>query len=285
MSVKITDSVEIPHGTHNGYQNYKCRCRPCTTAYSRYQKGLKYDLQRGRRRTVDGTQARVHAERLVARGWTHTQIAAAAGVNRRTVTDLFTRPGNLHWNTVAKILAVHLDQDPPVPRVYLDATGTRRRLQALSWLGYTWPAISGETGLSEAVLVRIADCERDTVHRKTADAVATAYRKLLAQPTPDGTDVKNTRRRARRRGWHGPAAWDRIDDPWCQPEEEPVRTLPGAQAVDIDLDRVRALAERGMSDAEIGQELRVSGRTILRRRKEHGIPAALAPGVTKASAA
>ncbi|NYV72954.1 hypothetical protein, partial [Streptomyces sp. UH6] len=63
------------------------------------------------------------------------------------------------------------------------------------------------------------------------------------------------------------------------PEDEPVRTLAGAQPADIDLDRLRALAARGMSDGEIGQELRVSSRTILRRRKEHGIPAGLEPGV------
>ncbi|MDH6226240.1 hypothetical protein [Streptomyces sp. MJP52] len=276
--------MSTEHAPSNGCYQAGCRLEACVEARRRYQLRLRYDHSQGIHRLVDATQARAHAERLVARDWTHRQIADAAGIARSTVTKILSGAAQTNRRAAAAILSVELTQEPPFARRRIDATGTRRRLQALMVLGYSAEALAPHVGVWDRTLHALAHEEMDRVDRRTAAAVATVYRAFVIQPPPTGGKTQAVRRRARSRGWYGPAAWDRIDDPWCQPEEEPVRMLAGAQPADIDLDRVRALAARGMSDAEIGQELRVSGRTILRRRKEHGIPAGLQPGVTAAAA-
>jgi hypothetical protein len=30
--------ARIPHGTHNGYRNYACRCRECGVAWAEYKR-------------------------------------------------------------------------------------------------------------------------------------------------------------------------------------------------------------------------------------------------------
>jgi hypothetical protein len=69
-------------------------------------------------------------------------------------------------------------------------------------------------------------------------------------------------------GWHGPMAWDCIDDPACEPEP----TMPGAPS-SVHPDDIRELAAFGFSDLEIGLRLRVSPRTVLRARIAYDIPA------------
>jgi len=32
----MTKKKSIPHGTYNGYKNYKCRCVACTKAHTKY---------------------------------------------------------------------------------------------------------------------------------------------------------------------------------------------------------------------------------------------------------
>lgn len=107
----------------------------------------------------------------------------------------------------------------------LDPTGTRRRLQALAWLGYGWKELAEHIGAQENMVIRWArrDAPGSYVFRDTAAKVADVYERLSMRPAPtDTTAQKNTaaraRNRARRNGWLPPLAWDNIDNPNERPD-------------------------------------------------------------------
>lgn len=106
----------------------------------------------------------------------------------------------------------------------LDATGTRRRLQALVWMGWNWVALGDHIGSNEVMVKRWA--ERDTpgsyVFPDTARRVAEVYERLSMTFPPETTRFERNaaaraRNRARRQDWQPPLAWDDIDDPAEQP--------------------------------------------------------------------
>jgi transcriptional regulator with XRE-family HTH domain len=264
----------VRHGRYSTYQRLGCRCQPCRDDYFRYMKALKYDHERGIHRNVDAGPARERVLGLVGRGWTQAQIAATAGVWHTTVTRLVNHADiQIHRDTAAALLSVRLDQKPAIPAGLQDATGSARRLRALSWLGWTWPAIAERTGLDVASIARIAAGRRAGVQTSNATAIAAVYRQLLTQPAPQGRNATSNRRQARVKGWHGPMAWDDIDDPASQPHTDE----PGErQAVGIDPDDVAMLARHGLSDPQIAARIGASTAAVFRVRQRHQIPAALA---------
>ncbi len=126
---------------------------------------------------------------------------------------------------------------------YEDATGTRRRIQALIW-----------NGQSMAVLARRLGCQRREVREllfirrhvtpQTAEKIRALYRELWDQPPPGETPrekqaAAKARKYARARGWVPPLAWDNIDDPdsvpvpgWERGERRERGTL-AAEALDL----------------------------------------------------
>lgn len=256
------------HGTYSRYIRHACRCNLCRDAGRRYRLRLGYDRVNGTPRRVDNTQARVHAEQLVARGWTYDQIAAAAGVSAGSIHDLYTG----RYKTTARasaeaILNVRLDQTPPIPRRLIDATGTRRRLQALMVLGYTLPNIAGRVGAGVSSLQQTTDGRWTSVRSTTAAKVERVYRQLSTLPAPQSRFAEQARNQAMAEGWHGPMAWDNIDDPRCEPDADAPTAPRNVRAGDV-----ADLARRGLDDAEIGRRLGVSPRTVLRARAVHDIP-------------
>ncbi|MEU1273055.1 hypothetical protein [Streptomyces sp. NPDC005799] len=238
-----------------------------------YRRRLGYDRVNGIRRRVDATQTRAHIERLAARGWTQGQIAAAAGIHQTTVSIVASaRHPQVARSTATAILAIRLDQKPPIPRGLTDATGTRRRLQALMVLGYTLPDITTRAGITRGGLHQTLDGRWECVRTTTAGRVARVYRQLSVLPSPVGRTAELARNHAMGQGWHGPMAWADIDDPQCVPEP----TTPGAPS-SVHPDDVAELAGCGLDDLEIGRRLGVSPRTVLRARTAHNIPA----GVTE----
>lgn len=102
-----------------------------------------------------------------------------------------------------------------------DATGTRRRIQALMRNGWSAARLAARLGMSrefEAIL-RV----RGVVKVSTAKAVAALYDELWDQQAPcleryDRASSTRARNRAVKAGWPPPAAWDDegphcIDDP------------------------------------------------------------------------
>lgn len=260
------------HGKYSRYVRHGCRCDHCRAAGRSYRLRLAYDHTNGVARRVDSTQVRVHLERLTAHDWTQNQIAAAAGIDQSTVSLIMSRPGTrVRRSTAAAILDIRLDQTAPVPRGLVDATGSRRRLQALMVLGHTISDIARRIAVPESSLQQTVEGRWERIRSVTATKVTRVYRQLSVMRAPQSRFAEQARNEAMARGWYGPMAWDDIDDPACVPDP----TEPAAPASVHPAD-VSELAGRGLNDAEIGRRLGVSPRTVLRARTAHGIPAGVA---------
>jgi AraC-like DNA-binding protein len=100
------------------------------------------------------------------------------------------------------------------PQRRIDATGTRRRIQALAALGHSLNALSDHLGHSRDYLRTIS--ARTTVEAHTEQLV----RDLYDQWSMRAGTCTRTRLHAARLGWPPPLAWDddTIDDPAAQPE-------------------------------------------------------------------
>jgi len=88
--------------------------------------------------------------------------------------------------------------------------GTRRRVQALVAIGYTFGQISAELGVAHDVARSWAVMPRQRVFVRTAERVAEVYERLSMRPKT-GWKADQQRRLAARRGWAPPLAWDDID--------------------------------------------------------------------------
>ncbi len=93
--------------------------------------------------------------------------------------------------------------------VSIDATGTRRRIQALCRLGWTAELIGRDLGVASNTVRGYA--YSPTVTPSTAEKVAATYDALSMQLGPS----RRTASRAEKCGWRPPLAWD---DPDTDPE-------------------------------------------------------------------
>lgn len=100
--------------------------------------------------------------------------------------------------------------------VQVSALGSLRRLQALAFMGWSAQEIAARYGSHYRPLLKIRDGHRVRVAERTHRMVAAAFRDLAMTEAP-GHSGRVTRGRALARGWHGPLAWDDIDNPAEQP--------------------------------------------------------------------
>lgn len=104
----------------------------------------------------------------------------------------------------------------------IDATGTRRRLEALAALGHPASVIGARMGLpagsARALVCTWKHRERRLIHSRTARRVAVVFGELRDTP---GTNAV-VRIHALRGGCLPPAVWDGvdIDDPAARPATE-----------------------------------------------------------------
>lgn len=255
----MTTAVE-PHAPSRGCYQAGCRAEGCVRESYLYEKQLNLDHVRGHRRNRDATQTRVHIERLVAAGWIHRQIAEAAHSTRSVISAIANGQPEVRSATALAVLSIPIGP-PPVPVLGVDATGTLRRIQALMYIGHTCQTIAARADLSDDKVGRIAAGWFTTVSADTVAAVARAYRHLVA--VPGASDKARTH--ARRNRWHGPLAWDDIDNPQCQPEIDPHPDKRGRPAK-VDETRVLRLTDQGLSAEQIAWELGCHERTVIRAR-------------------
>ena len=99
-------------------------------------------------------------------------------------------------------------------RRLVDATGTRRRLRALSAIGWSLAALAAEMEYANPRSMQFM-LHRDKVNRETAAKIAALFDRLSMTPGPS----KSARDRALSKGWAPPLAWDEgtIDDPNAVP--------------------------------------------------------------------
>lgn len=150
----------------------------------------------------------------------------------------------------------------------VDATGTRRRLQALVALGWPQSAIADCMGISRKNLNILLHSSHATVQQRTHERALAAYRALSMRPGPG----KHARTVAEKHGWAPPLAWDddTIDDPEAQPSGlRTSRTRAYA-------DDLCELYEQGVPVQVIAQRLGIkpeSVRTALMRRNRQAVQA------------
>lgn len=157
----------------------------------------------------------------------------------------------------------------------VDATGTRRRLQALGAIGWSKTELGAKVGVTGMAVNQWRT--RDRVQVATAQRVAALYAELSDIP---GTNERS-RQYAARAGWVPPIGWDddTIDDPTAQPFAEQVdavdevaihRAMRGDNSIQLSraerLEAVRLLTTQGLSSAEIATRLGKHQRAVVRDR-------------------
>lgn len=256
----MTTAVHIP--SRSCYQ-HGCPRPECKQADYEYMSRLRLDHHRGQRRRTDATQTRHHIERLLAAGWTKAQIARAAGVAHRTVGAVVGGVANISKRTALAILSVQIGPAPDDARD-VDATGTVRRLRALVAIGWPIAHLAKRLGMYDTAVGNIARGELAQVRATTAENVAALYRELCRLPGPS----QRARIDARKKGWHGPLAWDDIDNPAEEPDTEGTVLAARRHKAVIDREQVARLTAQGLSAAQIADVIGCHIRSVSRARGE-----------------
>jgi hypothetical protein len=282
------------HGTRTAYVKDQCRCAACRAANSAASRTAYRQRVFGHWAPfVDAAPARAHIETLREAGIGVDQIARLAGLPSSHIRELVphTRTGRrpiqrVRPETAQRLLAIAVTDANCAPRSHVDATGTRRRLQALVAIGWTRTALAAELCRSTTSLTRSMTSEAVTA--STARQVRDLYERLWdEQPHHDTDDelaaINTARALAASHGWSPPMAWDDIDtdpspcvDPPDLTDEPDQIAIERAIAGDgMRLEHltlaeqnevVRLLTERGMSIRDIADQLATTKRTISRRR-------------------
>jgi hypothetical protein len=223
---------EAPH--HNNLtcvKHYGCQLPECRDRFKAYHRNRYHSRAAGTwQPLVDAEPVRQHLLNLYAADFGPVRVSELANLPYATVIG-FTR---VHGNSneprarkrrctpevAAKILAITPDTATPG---CVNATGTRRRVQALVAAGWPMSHLALRFGLSERAASSFLT--QDRVYGRTAKAVAEAYQQLAGvKPEKRGvsaTSALRARKRAAQRRWATVAYWadrmDVIDDEHFEP--------------------------------------------------------------------
>lgn len=161
---------------------------------------------------VDPTPVLHHLRRLRALGWTWEQIGATAHISHSVPYDLAQhRYQRLQKVSADALLAVPLTSRESHRGV--GAHGTKRRVQALAWMGWPEAEVAARCGVRPKTIA--AEIDRGRVSHRLALRVAAVYADLSHVPGPSQVAAG----KARSLGHPPPAAWDEdtIDNPRARP--------------------------------------------------------------------
>jgi hypothetical protein len=175
---------------------------------------------------VDAEPVRRHVRNLMSAGVSVVRIANHAGISFAVVSGLLYTRGpdrgpaqKIRLANAQRIFSVRAEN---LVAYYVDPTGTRRRLQALTANG--WPQLRLGPHIGRHPVYVNALFTQPRIYGVTAVAVAAAYDRLWNQDprqhgVKEGT-YKRIRGLARANGWAPPGAWDddTIDDPNAHPD-------------------------------------------------------------------
>lgn len=245
----------MTHGTRSSYVK-GCKCDLCRAANARYTKVAKYRSDKGISTLVDAAPVKAHLQQLRAAGVGRRTIAARSGVSLTVISRLIGidrhRPARrIHPDTARKLLAVTTSDQ--ADGTFIDATGARRRLQALVTLGWTQTEIAARIGWTTANLNRITLGHVDNITRGTHQLIDELYEQLSMLPGPS----QRARGVAQRRGWLPPLAWDDIDDPTEQPTGDFIRRHDRIDPLDV-----QELHQAGETKDAIAQRLGIARSSV-----------------------
>ncbi len=288
------------HGTRVAYVKDRCRCTDCTAANTAASRLIVKAETFGRWAPyVDAQPVRDHIALLRSAGIGYDRIASLAGTSSshiREIAGTAPRSGNrpaiqrIRPELAHRIMAITASTANCSPHSQLDATGTRRRLQALVAAGWSIDLLAQHLGRTPANLQRTLSGA--TVTARTAVLIDQLHARLWDVRPPLATDADRAstaaaRAEAARNGWLPTLAWDDIDtDPEPQPHARP-RSSTADDLDDIAIERavtgdgiglndltaaeqaivVQRLTERGRSIRDIAEQLRTTKRTVSRRRE------------------
>lgn len=245
--------VHHQHGTDARYRADGCRCTPCITAHTRYEKGQQLRRARGWRATVPAGPIRRHIIDLLITGMSHRGIARQAGVALLTVRNI--ADDNQATVRIATATAILGLKPAILDGAHVPALGATRRLRALTTLGWSAPALSTRLGLHADTVTRITTGTPQITHAND-QAIRVLYRELCIKPaTGNPSALARTRAWAARQGWVGPMAWEDIDN-----DEYPLDLEPYEDGRVIDT--IRDLEGQGLTRAAIAARLGVKDKTV-----------------------
>lgn len=255
------------HGTDACYLLDACRCTPCTDAHREYAAARRRRIAYGQPAPyVDAAPVQAHITRLREAGMSQQDIANAMGWQSKGRLYYVMRNPRLRRETAAGLLAI----EPGVSLADLeagrqvDATGTRRRLEALACLGWSLRSLADALGVNRELLEQA--CRRRYVTAETARLVGWMYDRMSMTPrTGPVRAVAMTRNRAARLGFVPPLAWDDIDDPAETPNV-------GVKGRGLDLDEWLHLVLGGESPEQAARRCRSQVSDVQRAAREQGRP-------------
>lgn len=174
-----------------------------------YSHQYRCDLIRGINRTMPTASVCEHVQGLLDADVTMAAICEASGAPIATLSELARgKHERINHRLGKRILAVTLPQclRTGPPRSLVPALGAIRRVQALLALGHTHRAIAALLPNQDpsVTMKLIARKQPGVTFRYLHEAIAAAFDQLAMVPGRS----EQTRRRARRRGYMPPLAWD-----------------------------------------------------------------------------
>lgn len=219
-----------PHGTVSRRKHHGCPCWDCCEAVRVYNRERYAAKQAGTWQPfVDAEPIRRHLLNLQAAGIPALRVTELTGLSERAVIGFLRSPAprtprkrGAHPETARKILAIPVDVTLATT---VDATGTKRRLQALAAAGWPQQYLSRRTGINQKHLSAIIH-RQSRVLASTAAKVANAHDELVdLKPERNGVpraSAKTVRAMAAASCWAPAKYWalfpDAIDDPHFIPE-------------------------------------------------------------------
>lgn len=213
--------------------------------------GLLHPVHNNDHALVDATAVLAHLRRLRTAGWTWTQIGAAAGCAPSVTCELYHgKHQRIRRGNAERILAIR----PTLANTNLavGATGARRRLQGLAWMGWPASVVARRVGCKPRTLATLI--YRGRISARLAKRIAEVYEDLWDKQGPSRVAAG----RARQLGYCPPAVWDDsdIDDPAAEPQglaQQLDRGRPG-----VNLEDVKWMSSWGMADEQIAARLGVT---------------------------
>lgn len=211
--------------THT-WQCYSAGCRrpECRKAWRQYQADRNRAIAYGRHTPeplvdVDLARRRIAQLRMIGLGT--RAIASLAGLERSIVDRIaYGQQDHATRATVKAISDIVIDPTRLPHRARIDGTGTRRRIQALIAIGWTFEDLAARAGCTSSNLRQIANGHPCRPVAASSWLLAhRLYNRLWNEIPTDDRWSRASRRMARERGWAPPLAWDddQIDNPAAEP--------------------------------------------------------------------
>lgn len=235
-----------------------CRLPECRNANAAACKQYRARSYRHGVLRVDAAPLVEKARRYAEAGWSRLEIAQHAGVSETTIVNLINgKLRRLNPDIAARLNALPTQPAERPGRGWMDATGTRRRGQALFRIGYTTQFMAAELNVHPESMSRILNGGVRFVPGANVRKMNALYARQRWVPGPSITN----RTKGLRRGWDGPLAWDdaTIDDPAARPDADEPYTPPAKNGRDsMRMAELEHLLGLGESEASIAKQMNAS---------------------------